>query len=129
MLKVEKLATPATAAMVVVPDNVPPPGFVPIATVTVPVKPVAVFPWASCAVTCTAGVIAAPAVVAVGWTEKTSCVAAAGVMVNAVLVALAGPVAEALSVYPVPTLLMLRVEKLATPATAAMVVVPDRAPA
>src|SRR5207302_8774477 len=49
--------------------------FVPIATVTFPVNPVAVFPCASCAVTCTAGVIAAPAAVVLGCTENTSCVA------------------------------------------------------
>src|SRR5947208_7777719 len=49
-----KLTTPPTAAAVAVPDNVPPPGLVPIATLTFPVKPDAVLPWASWAVTCTA---------------------------------------------------------------------------
>ncbi len=98
MLKVEKLATPAVAATPAVPDSVPLLGFVPIATVTVPVNPVAMLPWASWAVTWTAGVMAAPAVVVVGWTEKRSCVAVPGVMAKAVLVALAGPVAEAVSV-------------------------------
>src|SRR5690348_18336301 len=73
MLKFENEATPATAATLVVPASAPPPGFVPIATVTVPVNPVAVFPCASCAVTCTAGVIAAPAVVVLGCTENTRC--------------------------------------------------------
>jgi len=43
--------------------------------VTFPVNPVAVFPCASSAVTCTAGVIAAPAGVVLGCTENTSCVA------------------------------------------------------
>src|SRR5712692_12090352 len=122
MLKVEKVATPA------VPDSVPLLGFVPIATVTVPVNPVAMLPWASWAVTWTAGVMAAPAVVAVGWTEKTSWVAVPTVMSKPVLVALAGPVAEAISVYPLPVLLMLRVENVATPPTAAMFVVPPSVP-
>src|SRR5437763_4671226 len=88
-----KLATPAEAATVAVPASVPLAGFVPIATVTFPVNPVAVFPCASCAVTCTAGVIAAPAGVLLGCTENTSCVAVPAVMLNAALVALPAPVA------------------------------------
>ena len=48
---------------------------------------------ASCAVPCTAGVIAAPAAVVVGCTENTSCVAVPAVMLNAALVALPAPVA------------------------------------
>ena len=66
MLRVENVPTPATAAAVVVPDRVPPLGLVPIATVTLPLNPDAVLPWASCAVTCTAGVTTDPAVVVVG---------------------------------------------------------------
>lgn len=38
------VATPATALTVAVPDSVPPPGFVPIATVTDAVEEVTVFP-------------------------------------------------------------------------------------
>src|SRR5713101_655149 len=98
MLKVDKLAMPAVAATLAVPESVPLLGFVPIATVTVPVNPVAVLPWASWAVTCTAGVIAAPAVVLLGWTLNTSCVAVLGVMANAVLVAAARPPDAAVSV-------------------------------
>src|SRR5256884_4984058 len=75
MLSPENVATPATAATTLVPASVPVLGFVPIAIVTFPVNPVAVFPCASCAVTCTAGVIAAPAGVVLGCTENTSCVA------------------------------------------------------
>src|SRR2546430_10010581 len=75
MLNPENVATPATAATTFVPARVPVLGLVPIATVTFPVNPVAVFPCASCAVTCTAGVIAAPAGVVLGCTENTSCVA------------------------------------------------------
>src|SRR5206468_13047415 len=92
MLSPEKVATPATAATVLVPDKVPVLGFVPIASVMFPVNPVAVLPLPSWAVTSTAGVIAAPATVLVGWTLKTSAVAVAGVILNAVLVVLPAPV-------------------------------------
>src|SRR2546427_575368 len=128
MLRLPKLTTPATAAAVAVPDNVPPPGFVPIATLTFPVKPDAVLPWASWAVTCTAGVMTEPAVVVVGSAEKTRCEAAAGVMLNAVLAAPAGLAALAASVYPVPTLSILRFANVATPFTAATLVVPASVP-
>src|SRR5205809_5034701 len=72
MLSPGNVATPATAATVVVPERVPLPGFAPSATVTLPVKPVAVFPCPSSAVTCTAGVMDAPAAVLLG------CVVTAG---------------------------------------------------
>src|SRR5712692_1297366 len=75
MLKLAKDATPATAPCISVPDSVPPPAFVPIATVTLPVNPVALLLFASSAVTWTAGVIAAPAVLFVGCTVNTSLVA------------------------------------------------------
>src|SRR3990172_8079494 len=51
MLRVEKVATPTTAATCVVPARVPPPGLVPMLTVTLPVKPVRVLPKTSWAVT------------------------------------------------------------------------------
>src|SRR5690348_1319526 len=95
MLKPGNVATPPAAATVVVPDSAPLPGFVPSATVTFAVNWVAVLPSASCAVTCTGGVIAAPAVVLEGWTLNTSCVAAPGVMLNGVLVPVGRPVAAA----------------------------------
>src|SRR5437667_12710263 len=82
MLRPENVATPATAATVFVPDKVPVLGFVPIATVMFPVNPVAVLPLASWAVTSTAGVIAAPAVVVLGCTENTSCVAVPAVKIG-----------------------------------------------
>src|SRR5207244_101433 len=100
----ENVATPLTAATVAVPDSVPPPGFVPIATVTFPVNPVAVFPCPSWAVTWTAGVIAAPAVVLLGCPVNTSCVALPAVMLNAVDVGSVKPPLDATSVYPVPAL-------------------------
>src|SRR5207248_3812350 len=87
MLNPENVATPATAATTFVPASVPVLGLVPIATVTFPVNPVAVFPCASCAVTCTAGVITAPAAVVLGSTVNTSWVAVPAVMLNAALVA------------------------------------------
>ena len=122
------VATPLAAATLVVPPRVPPPGLFAIARATVPVNDVAVLPSASCAVTCTAGVIAAPAVVLDGSTVKTSCAAAPGVMVNVALVAPVSPLALAASVYPVPVLLILKFENAATPFSAATVVVPESAP-
>ncbi len=95
MLKPGKPATPATAARDTVPDNVPPPGLLPMAMVTVPVNVVTVLPRLSCAVTCTAGVMAVPATVFAGWTVNTSRVAAAGVTANPVLVADVTPDPEA----------------------------------
>src|SRR4029077_15063749 len=104
------------------------PGFAPIATLTFPVKPAAVFPWASWAVTCNAGVMAAPDVVLVGCTVTTSRAAEPGVIVNALLVAAATPPPEAARVYTAPTLSMLRPGNVATPFTAATVAVPESVP-
>src|SRR3954467_4663918 len=82
MDRLEKVATPLTADTVAVPDSVPPPGLVPIATVTLAVELVTVFPNVSCTATCTAGEMFAPAIAFAGWTEKASLDAAAGVMLN-----------------------------------------------
>src|SRR5436190_448812 len=128
MLRPANVATPPVAATIVVPDSAPLPGFVPSATVTFAVNWVAVFPCASCAVTCTAGVIGAPAVVLDGWTVNTSCVAAPGVMLNGALVPGVRPVAAAVRVYPLPVLLTLKPGKEATPPTAATVAVPVSTP-
>src|SRR5437879_1075176 len=127
MLSPENVATPLTALDDVVPDRIPPPGLVPMATVTLPPNAVAVFPSASCAVTCTAGVIAAPAMVVVGGTVNASCVAAPAVTLKAALVWVS-PAAPAVKVYALPTLLMLNPGNAATPLTAATVVVPARVP-
>src|SRR5689334_8087591 len=70
MDRLENVATPPCADTVVVPASVPPPGLVPIATVMLAVELVTVFPNASCTATCTAGLIAAPAVALVGCTAK-----------------------------------------------------------
>src|SRR6266566_3072740 len=92
------VATPLTAATVVVPARVPLAGLVPIASVMLVVAVVTVLPWASWTVTCTAGVIAAPAAALLGCTVKTSFAAAPTLMLNALLVALVRPVAVAVSV-------------------------------
>src|SRR5207245_9133868 len=82
MLSPGNVATPPAAATAVVPESVPPPGFAPMASVTVAVNAVAVFPCASSAVTWTAGVIGAPAVALDGCTETTRCVAAPAAMLR-----------------------------------------------
>src|SRR3954463_3099966 len=87
MDRLGKVATPPTAATVVVPDSVPPPGLVPMATVMLAVELVTALPNASCTVACTAGLMALPAVAFVGCTVKASLEAAAGLMLNAAEVA------------------------------------------
>src|SRR5438093_820981 len=87
MLTFAKVATPLTAATVVVPARVPLAGLVPIATVMLVVAVVTVLPWASWTAACTAGVIAAPAAAVLGCTVKASFAAAPTLMLNALLVA------------------------------------------
>src|SRR3954469_10369918 len=110
MDRLENVATPLTAATVVVPDSVPPPGLVPIATVTLAVELVTVLPNVSCTATCTAGLIAAPAAVFPGCTVKATFEAAAGLMVNAVELAPVSAPDAAVRVYPAPDLSMERLE-------------------
>src|SRR5688572_8545360 len=85
MERVENDARPATADTVAVPDSVPPPGLVPIATVMLAVELVTVLLNWSCTVTRTpaGGAMATPATVFVGWTVNASLVAAAWLMLNA----------------------------------------------
>src|SRR5437868_3615539 len=87
MDRVEKVATPPTAATVVVPESVPPPGLVPMATVMLAEELVTVLPNASCTATCTAGEMAAPAVALVGCTMNATFSGAAGEMLKAAEVA------------------------------------------
>src|SRR5258706_10139800 len=87
MERLEKLATPALAATVVVPESVPLPGLVPMAMVMLALELVTVFPEGSCTVTCTEGAMATPAVALVGWTVNANFDAAAGLMLKAALVA------------------------------------------
>src|SRR5689334_10647760 len=89
MDRLENVATPPLVVTLVVPDSVPPPGLVPIATVMdVGLAVVTVLPNWSCTATCTAGLIATPAVAAEGWTANPTLVAAAAVMLKVALVAL-----------------------------------------
>src|SRR5712692_4105391 len=126
LLNVAKVAPPPTAATGGGPASVAPCFPVPaaIATGTVPTKVGTRLPNGSCALTCTAGVIVAAAGVVVGCTVNVSMLAAAGVILNAVLVTAGSPLAVAVSVYPVPLLSMNSVANVATPFTAATAVVP-----
>src|SRR5689334_9058618 len=98
MDRLENVATPLTAATVVVPESVPPPGLLPMATVTLAVELGTVLPNASCTATCTDGEIAAPAMAVVGCTVKPTWDAAAAVMLNAAEVAPVSPEAAAVRV-------------------------------
>src|SRR5437762_2481137 len=126
MLSPEKLATPATAATVFVPDKVPVLGFVPIATVIFPVNPVAVLPLPSWAVTWTAGVIAAPAAADGGCTRHNSCHRVPSYVFMAALLVLPAPVA--VRVQPAPAVSMPFPARRASDLTAATVFVPDKVP-
>src|SRR5947207_1603586 len=101
MERLAKVATPATAAWVSVPDSTPPLGLVPMATVTLAVDPVWLPNW-SLIRTVTAGLMAAPAAASVGCAENASAAGAAGVMLKVALVAEVRPAELATRVYPVP---------------------------
>src|SRR5437762_13160281 len=93
MLSVAKLATPLTAATVVVPASTPPAGLVQIGRAASRHGELGtVVPAASCAATCTAGVSVVPAGAFAGCPVHTRWVAAPGVMPNGVLVAAVRPV-------------------------------------
>src|SRR4051812_18830141 len=97
MDRLENDAEPVTADTVVVPDSVPLPGLVPIATVMLALELVTVFPNASCTVTCTAGLIATPAVAVVGWTVNAKIGSASGRVRKAAEVAPVSPPKAAVS--------------------------------
>src|SRR2546427_227708 len=84
MERLPNVATPPTAATVALPESVPLPGLLPIASVILPENPVAVLPLPARAVTVTAGEIVAPAVAVVGCCVHTSWLAAARVPLDAV---------------------------------------------
>src|SRR5512140_250479 len=84
MDRLERVATPLTAPTVVVPESVPPPGLVPMATVTLALELVTVLLNASCTVTCTAGAMDAPAMALVGCAVNATLAGTAGLMLNAV---------------------------------------------
>src|SRR5271156_3440257 len=123
MLRLEKVATPLTALTVSVPASVPLAGLLLIAMLTELVAEVTMLPDPSSIVTCTAGVIAAPAPTFVGCTVSTSFVAIPALTVKLLLVALVSPGDAAVNVY-VPAVANCRALKVATPATADTVVVP-----
>src|SRR5690242_3234499 len=68
------VTTPAVADADVAPRRAPPPGFVPMARLTLPVNAVDTLLLASSALTCTVGASATPAVADAGSTENTRCV-------------------------------------------------------
>src|SRR5438046_2274211 len=79
MRRSAKVATPATAFTLRVPDNVPPPGFAPRATVIAPVRSEERRVGKSSADTRTAGLITAPACVGLGaWGNRNSGVGSGG---------------------------------------------------
>src|SRR5438552_1464582 len=98
MLSPGNVATPATAATVVVPESVPLPGFAPSATGTLPVKPVAVFPCPSRADEHTAGVLSAADIVLLVRIVKLNCVAVPAPMPTA---AYTLPLHDALPIFSV----------------------------
>src|SRR5437773_634434 len=75
MLRSAKDAEAPVAGRVTVPERLPPAGFVPRAIVILPVTEVAMLSYASRPITWTAGVIGAPAAVAVGPAVNTRRVA------------------------------------------------------
>ena len=89
---------PPEAFFGVVPLKIPPPGFVPITTVINTVDEVTGLPKLSWTVTVGGPPIALPAVAFVGCVVKTSLLAADAEILNAPLVALVSPVADAVSV-------------------------------
>src|SRR5438105_13900318 len=93
-----KVAAPLTALTVLVPLRVPPPGFVPMATVIEAVLLVTTLPFASSTNKVTAGLIGAPATVFVGCWTNTSCVSALAVILEGRLVADVRPVLVAADV-------------------------------
>src|SRR5713101_3851754 len=99
MLSVEKAATPLTAVTVVVPASVPPAGFKPSATVTLPAKPGTRFPNASFALTCTAGLIAWPATALLGGAVNASWLAGPAVTVTVAVWVTATPAIDAVTVF------------------------------
>src|SRR5574341_540160 len=114
MLRSANVATPLTAAAVCTPESAPPPGLLRMATVTLPAKLESRLLNGSCAITSTAGVMKAPAVVVEGFTWNASCVAAAAVTVTAAVCVTVTPFTVADTVF-VPATVELNVP-VATPA-------------
>src|SRR5439155_4348538 len=110
---------------VVVPLSVPPPGLAPRATDTALVAVVTKLPPASSTRSRTNGLpITTPATSSCGCAPKSTWVGGPTSTSNDTLVTGAKPVAFAVSVYPVAATFTLSGENVATPPTAATVVVP-----
>jgi len=121
-----KVATPLTAAFVVVPDNVPVPVFFDMTTLRV--LSVFVVPVASCIATTGCVANATPAAIAPpGCVVKAPLLAAPKVMVIESESAAVRPAGVAVSTKS-PAVSIFRSAKVATPLTAAFVVVPDNVP-
>ena len=107
-------------------ESVPPAGLVAIARETT--VELSVMTALEAFSTATTGWIdhTAPAAPPPGWVMKARCWAT--VMLNVALVAPVSPLLAAVSVYPLPWLLMARLLNVAMPLTAFTVVVPERAP-
>src|SRR5262249_12381766 len=127
-LKFANVAMPLAAPTTVVPESVPDPGLAASDMVTVLPELVTRLPPASCTSTSIAGASATPPLPLDGPTWKPSFAAEPTVTVNALEVAPVSPDALASSVYPVPALSMLIPVNVATPLTAATVLVPDNVP-
>src|ERR1051325_5751900 len=135
MLRSVKVATPFTAGWSSVPLNVPGlsrPPLWPMAIVMLPLNVVTILFWSSTAATRTGGEVVAPGAVLVGGCRNTSLGAGPGVgggvavMANGAVVSPASADAAAVSVYPVPIRSIRKLAKVATPFTAATLVVPVR---
>ena len=127
-VRVPNVATPATALTVVVPPSVLPPGFAASAIVTALVAVVTVLPAPSRTRTVGAGVMANPAVTVVGCCTNSSAVAVPGVSAMEVDTSLVRPAEVKDSVRAPMVPVMIRLLKVATPATAATVGVPVSVP-
>src|SRR2546428_429096 len=108
ILTFANVATPLTAATLVVPASVPPPGLAASARVTSRVEDASGDHCPPRVGGGTAGVTARDAVVLPGCTANRRWVAPPGETLNAALVGDVSPVAAAVRVYPVPALSALR---------------------
>ena len=90
-LRSAKIATPAVAVTVFVPESAAPTAQVPMPRVTSPVNDGTTAFWASSAVTTTAGAITLPATTALGCVVKTRCVPVTAFTLKGALVAPVSP--------------------------------------
>ena len=119
-----KRATPDAAALVKVPPSWALPGLAPMLRVTLSVAVGTVLPSPSWIATCMTGEIATPATTVNGCTVKASFSFTPALTVKPPLTTLCSPVDDATRLHG-PALFTLRSEKVATPATAVMVFVPE----